>query len=493
MPAPRMIEIPAGHGPAGPHRIGRLRLGQRVRGAHRGGARSSRSASTRSPIGEYLEFVRQGAAPPFFWVERGGRWHYRGMFSEVPLPLDCAGVRDHERGRGLRPMARQATTHGAAISPRGLRSAPRVRQSRISATGIPSPVTADEQEWHRGPAADRQRLGVDFHGVCALSGLQAVSVLPELLRAVLRRRTLRPERSLTAHGGLFSAVLVPQLVPAVVSLHLRDFPAGGFLMYAQALDSEFARDVRAGLTRTDQKTLPCRYFYDDLGSALFEAITCLPEYGLTRADARILRHALGRAGWTSAGEPVDRGTGQRGRESRPVPCWSRSGGGRRVVYYPIDVSASALAKCASDLGPLGRFCRSKQLPGWPALGGGAPQRRDRRCCCCFSAAPSATSNPATPSTSCGSLRAELRPGDALLLGTDLVKPVKDLLAAYDDPTGVTAAFNLNLLARINRELDGDFDLRQFAHVSPLPRGRAAHRDAPALARPPDRQRSARRT
>jgi L-histidine Nalpha-methyltransferase len=59
-------------------------------------------------------------------------------------------------------------------------------------------------------------------------------------------------------------------------------------MYAQALENEFARDVKAGLTRAGQKTLPCRYLYDEVGSALFEAITCLPEYGLTRADARLL-------------------------------------------------------------------------------------------------------------------------------------------------------------------------------------------------------------
>src|SRR5436305_10109203 len=68
-------------------------------------------------------------------------------------------------------------------------------------------------------------------------------------------------------------------------------------MYASAIDSEFARDVRAGLIRTTQKTLPCKYLYDDIGSALFEAITYLPEYGLTRADARILQ--------TNAAELVD--------------------------------------------------------------------------------------------------------------------------------------------------------------------------------------------
>ena len=84
----------------------------------------------------------------------------------------------------------------------------------------------------------------------------------------------------------------------------------------------------------------------------------------------------------------------------------------------------------------------------------------------------------------------LRPGDALLLGTDLEKPVAQLLSAYDDPAGVTAAFNLNLLARINRELDADFDLRALRPRGPLRPRRAPHRDAPARARAGNRLRSA---
>ena len=87
----------------------------------------------------------------------------------------------------------------------------------------------------------------------------------------------------------------------------------------------------------------------------------------------------------------------------------------------------------------------------------------------------------------GSVRADLDPGDALLLGTDLVKPTAQLLDAYDDPTGVTAAFNLNLLGRINRELAGRFRLTPVRPRDPLPRRGAAHRDAPAFARLPDRQ------
>src|SRR3954453_20716832 len=107
-------------------------------------------------------------------------------------------------------------------------------------------------------------------------------------------------------------------------------------MYARAIDSEFARDVRSGLTRAGQKTLPCRYLYDDVGSALFEAITYLPEYGLTRADARVLqRHAgdlVGRLPDNVITAELGSGTGAK---TRPIlECLDRS---KLVVYYPIDI------------------------------------------------------------------------------------------------------------------------------------------------------------
>src|ERR1051326_8039472 len=118
-------------------------------------------------------------------------------------------------------------------------------------------------------------------------------------------------------------------------------------MYARATDSEFARDVRAGLTRPEQKTLPCRYLYDDVGSALFEAITYLPEYGLTRADARIIQ--------THAPElvqalpenvvTVELGSGT-GAKTRPI--LEQLNRRQIVVYYPIDLAREALAKCAQE-------------------------------------------------------------------------------------------------------------------------------------------------
>ncbi len=150
-------------------------------------------------------------------------------------------------------------------------------------------------------------------------------------------------------------------------------------MYARAVDNEFARDVRAGLTRPEQKTLPCRYFYDDLGSSLFEAITQLPEYGLTRADERILQ--------AHAAAIVDRlprnlvvaelGSGT-GLKTRPILEKLRQR--QIVVYYPIDTSASALEKCNQDLGRLGavfplemsyldglREVSQRRAPGQPLL------------------------------------------------------------------------------------------------------------------------------
>src|ERR1700736_3749549 len=115
-------------------------------------------------------------------------------------------------------------------------------------------------------------------------------------------------------------------------------------MFAQALDNEFAREVRSGLTRAGQKTLPCRYLYDDIGSALFEAITHLPEYGLTRADARVIQaHAGGLVEFLPPDLVVaELGSGS-GTKTRAILEALRAR--QTVTYYPIDVSAASLVKC----------------------------------------------------------------------------------------------------------------------------------------------------
>jgi dimethylhistidine N-methyltransferase len=234
-------------------------------------------------------------------------------------------------------------------------------------------------------------------------------------------------------------------------------------MYAEALDNEFAREVRAGLTRPGQKTLPCRYLYDDVGSALFEAITYLPEYGLTRADARVIQ---AHAGDLLECLPPDILVAELGSGSGTKTRAILDGLSQRqpVVYYPIDLSVTALEKCAQDLSSRGAVFPivANYLDGLREVA--ARREPGQTLLVLFLGSTIGNFEPEAATDFLYAVRLLLQPGDALLLGTDLVKPVELLQAAYDDPTGVTAAFNLNLLARINRELDADFDLRRFEHV-----------------------------
>jgi L-histidine N-alpha-methyltransferase len=226
----------------------------------------------------------------------------------------------------------------------------------------------------------------------------------------------------------------------------------------------FARDVYAGLTKPHQKELPSVYLYDAIGTALFEAITLLPEYGLTRADERILqRHA----GAIVQRLPVplvvtELGSGSGRKTGWILETLARSG---PVTYYPIDISAAALARCELELakadciGVVG--LERSYLDGLSEVA--SRRGQDQALLVLFLGSTIGNFERTAGEEFLREVRRSLRPGDGLLLGTDLVKPVSDLLGAYDDPTGITAAFNLNLLARINRELGGDFDLRHFRH------------------------------
>lgn len=221
---------------------------------------------------------------------------------------------------------------------------------------------------------------------------------------------------------------------------------------------EFAADVRAGLSKP-QKELPSRYLYDELGSALFEAITVLPEYGLTRADQRLLeRHAaeLG-DGYRIVAEL---GSGS-GRKTRWI--LEALGTAHAVWYFPIDLSPSALERCREELKELAeiRVVNESYLDGLRSVVTQRPP--GHRLLVLFLGSTIGNFDPPCRDEFLARIRGLLIPGDALLLGCDLVKPVGQMLVAYDDPTGVTAAFNLNLLGRINRELDGNFVLRNFEH------------------------------
>jgi dimethylhistidine N-methyltransferase len=233
-------------------------------------------------------------------------------------------------------------------------------------------------------------------------------------------------------------------------------------MLAPAIDNEFVREVHAGLSGFGQKTLPCRYFYDAVGSALFEAITHLAEYGLTRADARILE---AHAAEITASIPgplavAELGSGS-GIKTRAVleSLHSRPG----LTYFPIDVSATALAQCARELEPLAPVAPTEDSYFEGMRKVASRRRAGEKLLVLFLGSTIGNFEPDAAVEFLGALRSAMCPGDGLLLGTDLVKPVDRLLAAYDDAAGVTAAFNLNLLARINRELDGNFNLRHFHH------------------------------
>src|SRR5579883_1294653 len=210
-------------------------------------------------------------------------------------------------------------------------------------------------------------------------------------------------------------------------------------MYAQALENAFARDVRCGLMRSPQKTLSCTYFYDELGSALFEAITCLPEYGLTRADARVLCANAGRiaARLPESVVVAELGSGS-GVKTRSLLEQLR----RRqpVVYHPIDVSGTALARCARDLEAFGdiRPHETNYLAGLREVAESRPP--DSNLLVLFLGSTIGNFAPDDALDFIYAVRQRLERGDLLLLGTDMVKPVEMMIRAYDDPTGVTAAF-----------------------------------------------------
>ena len=228
---------------------------------------------------------------------------------------------------------------------------------------------------------------------------------------------------------------------------------------------DLARAVKAGLGGRGPKSLPSRLLYDDLGSALFEAITRLPEYGLTRADDRLLHaHAAEIAGF---GHPplavAELGSGS-GRKARPIlDAIARREPG--VTYYPIDLSAAALAQCRVELGAIHGVgvepIRASYGEGLSRAVEAA--RPGERLLVLFLGGTIGNFDRDEAVRFLADIRSRLRPGDGLLVGTDLVKPVPALLAAYDDALGVTAAFNRNLLVRINRELGAGFDLARFAH------------------------------
>src|SRR5579864_7799622 len=234
---------------------------------------------------------------------------------------------------------------------------------------------------------------------------------------------------------------------------------------ASQILSGFCSEVVVGLSNTGQKELPSKFLYDEVGSALFDVICLLPEYGLSRAGMRMLQ--------AHSGEIISRVPGplmvaELGSGSGQQTRWLLEALARRqrVNYYPIDISSSALFRCQQELGQMDRVSivgfERAYLDGLQEVA--ARRREDEKLFVLFLGSTIGNFDRPAGEQFLREVRSILREGDALLLATDLEKPVTTLILAYDDPTGVTAAFNKNLLARINRELEGDFDLVQFEHV-----------------------------
>ena len=224
-----------------------------------------------------------------------------------------------------------------------------------------------------------------------------------------------------------------------------------------------ADDVRKGLSAHPKRFLP-KYFYDELGSQLFEAICLVPEYYLTRAENEILQRYSDEIVASISGQKtlVEMGSGSASKTRLIIEALLR--GQSELLFMPVDISATALESSSRIL-----------LQSYPRL------RIEAYAADYFAGLAELGKNPLprTLALFLGSnisnfdldealrflraLRSVLQKGDALLLGADLKKDPAILEAAYNDALGVTSAFNLNVLARINRELGGTFDLRAFKH------------------------------
>ena len=227
-------------------------------------------------------------------------------------------------------------------------------------------------------------------------------------------------------------------------------------------EASLRADVLAGLTAVP-KVLPPKWFYDERGSELFDKITLLDEYYPTRAERSILtERAAEIAAATQASTLVELGSGT--AEKTGLLLDALRDEGTLTEYVPVDVSESALVTAAERM-----LARYPGLTVQAVLSDftehlGLPEGGGRRLVA-FLGSTIGNLLPAERAGFLAGLRGRLRAGDALLLGTDLVKDPAVLVAAYDDAAGVTADFNKNILSVLNAELDGNFDLDQFEHVA----------------------------
>jgi L-histidine N-alpha-methyltransferase len=251
----------------------------------------------------------------------------------------------------------------------------------------------------------------------------------------------------------------PRMVPSPVP----SSPAAQPLTGERA---EMCSDVVIGLTQPGQKELPSKYLYDEVGSALFDVICVLPEYGLSRAGMRTLvRNAPDIISLLPSPVIVaELGSGSGIKTRVVLEALAKR---QRVNYYPIDISGSALSRCEREIGQIDQVSivgfERAYLEGLREVA--ARRKEGEKIFVLFLGSTIGNFDRPAGDQFLREVRGILQAGDALLLATDLEKPVEQLVNAYDDEAGVTAAFNMNYLARLNRELGADFDLEQFEHVA----------------------------
>lgn len=248
------------------------------------------------------------------------------------------------------------------------------------------------------------------------------------------------------------------LAPITIAIHT----------FGRAAHDDLVADVRAGLTRTP-KRLPPRWFYDDRGSELFEAITRLPEYYLSRTEASILEVAA--PDIVSFVRPlslVELGAGSSEKTRALIVPAIREG---LTCFVPFDVSEAFLQQTAHRV--------AAEFPGISvyAVVGAFAEHLDRvprhgRQLVVFLGSTIGNFDDDERTVFLRHVRGLLEPGDAFLLGLDLVKSPAEVTAAYDDSEGVTAAFNRNMLTVVNRELGANFDVDSFEHVAVFNRARS---------------------
>jgi dimethylhistidine N-methyltransferase len=255
--------------------------------------------------------------------------------------------------------------------------------------------------------------------------------------------------------------------PAAGADFARSSETGAIRVLEAPEDAETERaEILRGLSARP-KRLPCRLFYDERGSRLFERICDLPEYYPTRTEHALLAERAGEiAALANAAHLVELGSGSATKTRLLVDAVRRPG--RPLAYTAIDVSESSLRVAAAAL--LARYpaldvqgVAATYETGLDALATRATPDEQRLVL--FLGSTIGNLDPAETSTFLGRVRASLSPGDGFLVGTDLEKDPVVIEAAYNDAQGVTAAFNLNILRHVNRRFRADFALDAFAHVA----------------------------